>query len=87
LAVDFHHWQAQHDLSGRPTKAICLPQPVGCRSPGAVASTAEGFSSGEAEQRLAANGLNELREGDPISPLHIFLASLAPQCVSGFTKK
>jgi len=38
------------------------------------ASTADGLSAGEAEQRLAAGGLNELLEGDPISPLYIFLA-------------
>ena len=38
-----------------------------------LASTAEGLSSPEAAQRLAANGPNELKEGKPISPFQIFL--------------
>lgn len=38
-----------------------------------LASSAEGLSSQEAAQRLASSGPNELREGDPISPLHLFL--------------
>ena len=39
-----------------------------------LASTEEGLSSQEAEQRLATNGLNELQEGSPVSPLQIFFA-------------
>ncbi len=39
-----------------------------------LASTAKGLSTQEAEQRLATNGLNELREGNPVSPIHIFFA-------------
>jgi len=39
-----------------------------------LASTLEGLASHEAAQRLATNGLNELKEGKPISPLQIFLA-------------
>ena len=39
-----------------------------------LASTSEGLASHEAAQRLATNGLNELKEGKPISPLQIFLA-------------
>ena len=38
-----------------------------------LASTSEGLSSHEAAQRLATNGLNELKEGKSISPLQIFL--------------
>jgi Ca2+-transporting ATPase len=38
-----------------------------------LASTSEGLSSHEAAQRLETNGLNELKEGKPISPLKIFL--------------
>ena len=38
-----------------------------------LASTADGLSSQEAAQRLAANGPNELKEGKRISPLQIFL--------------
>jgi Ca2+-transporting ATPase len=39
-----------------------------------LAATSEGLASHEAAQRLATNGLNELKEGKPISPLQIFLA-------------
>jgi len=38
-----------------------------------LASTADGLSAQEAAQRLASNGPNELKEGQPISPLQIFL--------------
>ncbi|MBF0104591.1 MAG: cation-translocating P-type ATPase [Deltaproteobacteria bacterium] len=38
-----------------------------------LASTADGLSSQEAEQRLLTNGLNELKEGKHISPLQIIL--------------
>ena len=38
-----------------------------------LASTADGLSSQEAAQRLAADGPNELKEGKRISPLQIFL--------------
>ena len=38
-----------------------------------LASTSEGLSSQEAARRLAANGLNELKEGKPVSPLQILL--------------
>ncbi|HEY8160613.1 MAG TPA: HAD-IC family P-type ATPase [Methylobacter sp.] len=36
-------------------------------------ATPEGLSSGEAAQRLAVNGPNELKESKPISPLQIFI--------------
>ena len=36
-------------------------------------SAATGLSVAEAATRLAANGPNELKEGEPISPLQIFL--------------
>ncbi|HXV67841.1 MAG TPA: cation-translocating P-type ATPase [Nitrospira sp.] len=39
-----------------------------------LGSTASGLSSLEAARRLAANGPNELKESQPISPLQIFLA-------------
>ncbi len=39
-----------------------------------LGSTPTGLSRVEAARRLAAQGLNELKEGKPISPLHIFLA-------------
>ncbi|MGZ5053742.1 MAG: HAD-IC family P-type ATPase [Methylobacter sp.] len=39
-----------------------------------LASTLEGLSSQEAARRLAANGPNELKESNPISPLQIALA-------------
>jgi len=39
-----------------------------------LVSVATGLSAPEAARRLAANGPNELREGKPISPLHMFLA-------------
>ncbi|TKS60594.1 MAG: hypothetical protein EWM73_03085 [Nitrospira sp.] len=39
-----------------------------------LGSAAAGLSTAEVARRLAANGPNELREGTPISPLHMFLA-------------
>ena len=39
-----------------------------------LASSVTGLSAREATQRLAADGPNELKEGAPISPLHMFLA-------------
>jgi len=38
-----------------------------------LASTSQGLSSTEAAQRLSTNGLNELKEGTPVSPVEIFL--------------
>ena len=37
-------------------------------------SSTTGLTAAEAARRLAANGPNELKEGEPISPLHMFLA-------------
>ncbi len=39
-----------------------------------LGSAATGLSISEATRRLAVNGPNELKEGEPISPLHMFLA-------------
>ena len=55
------------------------PQPLTWHSQSAeevlsqLGSTANGLSAQEAAGRLAANGLNELKEGKHISPLKFFL--------------
>jgi Ca2+-transporting ATPase len=58
-----------------------------------LASSAEGLSAQEAAQRLATEGPNELKEGNRISPLQVFLGQfksliiwilIAAGVISGF---